>query len=174
MAAEVNIPRNRRGLTVVLKSGDGTPKTYTLNFSEGSYQVTYGGWTTVRMRDENGDFVGTPRKGEQAGPSMIAITARVRDAGINTADAVLMDLVRQTGDVGYVGSDWTSTDTNSDLQVSSVVETIPTVGSNMGATETFTSCVVEPGVQREVRADGIFLTFTISSANAEPAKARLT
>jgi hypothetical protein len=172
MAAEVNIPRNRRGLTVVFKDASGTPKDYTLNFSEGSYQVTHGGYTVVRMRDENGDMAGTPRKGEQAGPSMIAITARVRDAGAFSTDAVLMDLIRQTGDAGYIAS-WTKTDTNSDLMTITMTETIPTVGSNKGSTQVFTSCCVEPGVQREVRPDGIFCTFTISSANAEPTVTRL-
>lgn len=174
MAAETTAFRTRRGLTVKLKSGDGTPKLFTLNFAEGSYQVTHGGWTVVRGRDENGDLAGPPRKGEQAGPSMIAVTARVHDAGINTADAVLIDLIRQQGDTGYVGSDWASTDTLSDLQVYDVVETIPTIGTNMGATHTFSGCAIEAGVQREVRADGIFVTFTISSASAEPAMVRLT
>jgi len=174
MADETTLFRTRRGLTLKLKSGDGTPKLFTLNFSEGSYQCTNGGYTVVRGKDENGDYTGAPRKGEQAGTSMIAVTARVHDAGINTADAVLMDLLRQTGDTGYVGSDWASTNTDSDLQVYSVVETVPTIGSNFGATYTYTSCAVEPGVQREVRPDGIFVTFTISSANAEPAMARLT
>lgn len=171
--AETTIPRTRRGLTVVLKSGDGTPKTYTLNFAEGSYSVTHGGWTTVRARNADGDLAGPPRKGEQAGPSMIAITARLFDAGAYATEAVLADLIRQTGDEGYVASDWTSTDTDSDLQVYSVVETIPTVGTNKGATYTYTGCVIEPGMQREVRADGIFVTFTISSTNAEPDITRL-
>lgn len=164
--------RTRRGCTLVLKSGDGTPKTHTLNFGEGTFSYTNGGRTVVRAKDENGDYFGAPRLGEQAGTSNLSFNGRLYDAGANTTVSVLADLSRQTGDLGYVGSDWTSTNTDSDLQVYTAVLTMPTIGSNNGATYTWTSVVVEPGVSTEVKADGVFLTISFTSAVPEPTVAR--
>jgi len=162
--------RTRRGTTLVL--GDGT-RTHTLNFGEGSFTVTAGGWTVVRAKDENGDFAGAPRKGEQAGTSMLAFTGRVYDAGCNTAASTLADICRQTGDDGYIASTWVSTDTDSDLKVYNMTLTLPTIGSNNGATHAWSKVVVEPGCSWEVRPDGVFATLSFSSALAEAVTTRL-
>lgn len=158
----------RRGATFTLVSGDGTPKTYAINIGEGSCAVTNGGRTTVQPKDTNGDFTGTPRMGEQAGPSMIAIQARIFDAGAKTTEAVLADLIRQGGDLGYVASDWASTDTDSDLQVYSFKISLPNVGSTKGGVYTWTGCTIEPGVQIEHRPDGHFASFSLRSGLPEP------
>ena len=166
--------RTRRGCTLVLKSGDGTAKTHTLNLGEGDLNYVNGGWTVVRAKDSNGDFAATPRKGEQAGASTIAFSGRVYDAGANTAASVLADICRQDGDTGYVGSDWASTDTDSDLQVYTLEFTIPTVGSNLGAKYAWTGVVLEPGASFTVNGDGIMAALNFSSNLAQPTITRLT
>ena len=166
--------RTRRGTVIRLKSGDGTAKTHVLNPAEGSLTCTSGGYSVVRAKDENGNYTGAPRKGEQAGASMIAFSGRLFDAGDNSAQSVLADICRQTGDDGYIGSDWTSTDTDSDLQVYSLELELPTIGSNTGTKHLWTKVVVEPGCSWEVRPDGIFATLNFSSADAEAATTRLT
>lgn len=174
MATDPTQFRTRRGCTLELVDGTGTPKTYTLNFGEGTFSWTTAGWTVVRAKDENGDHAGAPRKGEQAGASQLSFSGRVFDAGANAAAAVLMDLTRQTGNLGYVDASWTSTNTDSDLQVYTAKLTIPTIGSNMGATYAWANVVVEAGGSFEVKADGIFATLTFSSSAAEPTVTRLT
>ncbi len=174
MATDPTQFRTRRGCTLELLDATATPKTYTLNFGEGTFSYTAAGFTVVRAKDENGDHAGAPRKGEQAGASQLSFSGRVYDAGGNTAAVVLSDLLRQTGDKGYVGSDWVSTNTDSDLQVYNAKLTIPTIGSNMGATYAWANVVVEPGGSWEVKADGIFVTVTFSSSSAEPTITRLT
>lgn len=174
MATDPTQFRTRRGTTLTLVDGAGSPKTYTLNFGEGTFSYTAAGYTVVRAKDENGDHVGAPRKGEQAGASQLSFSGRVYDAGGNAAAAVLADLLRQTGDTGYVNSAWTKTNTDSDLWVFNAKLTIPTIGSNFGATYAWSNVVVEPGASVEVKADGIFVTVTFSSSSAEPTITRLT
>ena len=166
--------RTRRGTTLKLKSGDSPAKEHLLNFGEGTFSYTAAGYTVVRAKDENGDHAGAPRKGEQAGASQLSFSGRVYDAGANTAASTLSDLLRQTGDNGYVGSAWASTNTDSDLRVYNAELVLPTIGANMGATYAWANVVVEPGGSGEIKADGVFVTVTFSSSSAEPTITRLT
>lgn len=174
MATDPTQFRMMRGTTFELVDASGTPKSHTLNFAEGTFSFSNGGWTVVRAKDENGDLVGAPRQGEQAGASQISFSGRIFDVGNDAAAAKTADLIRQKKDSGYIGASWVSTNTDSDLLVLTARLTFPNIGSNKGAVYTWDNVTLEPGSSEEVKSDGVFVTATFSSSSAQPTITRNT
>lgn len=167
--AEHDVPRLLRDATLTLESGDGTPKVLTIRLTEGQLDITHGQHTIVRAKDTAGDFVGPPRKGEQADVSVLTFTARAYDFGANTTEGTLRDLALNTG---YFASTWTDTDTDSDLPTFDAILTIAARGSAAGGTYTWSDCVVRPGTGESWTRETNTLTVALECAQAVPTIAR--
>jgi len=151
--------QNTRGTSYVL--ADGATGGLNLRVQPGGMAVTCGGYTTIQGVNESGDFIGVPRKGPQAGPTIVALSnVLINGAGGNLSTLSLMDFKTQSGTpFGAL----TSADTESEYTTFTYTWQTADAGSLKGATYTLTSCTLEPGNTMAMAEDGMRGTFSLRS-----------
>jgi len=161
-----------RDATITISDGDSPANTYTLRVTSGSMDITQGDHDIVRATDTAGDHIGPPRKGGQAGTSQVSIEAMLFDPGGNGSETVLADLANQSS--GYVGSaSWVSTQPDSEFKTFDFsIALADLAGGDKGAEYTLSDCMFSPGVSITFGRDGLMLSGTIESPDAQPTVTR--
>ena len=129
--------------------------------------INNGGYNHAWARDENGDFMETPQKTAQAGPSTITLS-NVIIYGFGGESAIALPDVFLGADVGTTYS-WTShqASSNADFVYNFYVQT-QDAGTNKGATLVYANCVPQPGSSMTFGGDHVVFTGTLESQSAVP------
>lgn len=144
--------------TVTIEDATGTPLTYSVKLTEGTITCMDGEWEHVMPTDADGSPLsgGIPRKGAPRSLCGLRFQIPVWDAGDNSTDATLADIVRWDG---VVGSTWVSTTSSPDSQIKTVNVRVVWAdrGSVKGATWLYPNCRITGGFEPVARRDGAML-----------------
>lgn len=157
-------------LTVTI--GDGT-RTYSFVVPQSGINWQMEQFEPVWAQGTNSSYLNTPRKGPKTAPATLTITGPMRlfDPGVNTTEAVAVDLLETQG---YVSSTWTTTDTDSSYRAYTVTVALAKIGTSPGATWTWTDAVIINQPTYTIDPQGFMASDVIFQAPANPTHARVT
>ncbi len=171
MAEVSGMVLNRDATITLTDATGGSPLTATVVATEGQMSMVNGGHSTVRQKDNAGNFTGVPRLGEQAGVSTFTIEAKVLLAGNHATAVAFIDFSKGAG-YGIVGSAWVSTSATVDAEYVTVDLEVATVDRTLtggdvvkGATYKLANCIVQPGASLTMTRDAWRLSVTFESAD---------
>lgn len=160
----------QRDLTVTI--GDGT-RSYVFKVPQSGIKWNGETFDPVWAQDTDSTYLNTPRKGPRSAPATLTITGPMRlfDPGVNTSEAVAIDLAEVQG---YVSSTWTTTDTDSSYRAYTVTVALAKIGTSPGATWTWTDAVLVNQPEYTIDPQGFFASELRFQAPANPTHARVT
>jgi hypothetical protein len=173
--AETTGHLNQRNLTVTVKDGTGTPKTYVVRVPSEGIALTPAQFEAVRARDTDSSYIGPPRKGPLTESAMLKLTnIRIHDLGDNTTEAVIADFVGQAGGPeGYVASTWTSTDTTGvDYRLYDIPVAMSDHGTTKGGTWLYEDAFIANQPTVTITPEGVFIDELIFKVNSGPTLTR--
>lgn len=165
----------QRNLTLTIKDGTGTPKTYAVRVPAEGISLTGPQFEAVRARDTDSSYIGPPRKGPLTESAMGKLSnIRIHDFGDNTAEAVVADFVALSGGPeGYVASTWTSVDTTGvDYKLYDIVVAMSDHGTTKGGTWTYEDAFFANQPTVTITPEGVFIDELVWKSNAAPTLVR--
>lgn len=153
--------------TITIQDASGTPKTYSVVVQNGGFSPIDGEYEHVFPVDAGGVPLsgGIPRQSGVRSLCGFKFSGTVWDAGDNSSDANLADIVRWDG---YVGASWTSTTSSPDSTIKTVDVKVVWAdrGAVKGATWLYPNCRIESAFEPTAGPDGLKVDITFRSLTA--------
>jgi hypothetical protein len=168
--AEREISPTQRQLSVTI--GDGT-HSYVFRVPQSGIRWAKEKFDPIWAQDSDGSYLNTPAAGPRTAPAELEITGpmRLQDPGVNTTEAVAIDLVEVAG---YVSSTWTTTDTDSEYRAFTVTVALAKIGTSPGASWAWTDAVIVNQPDYTITPEGFFLSAIMFQAPSNPTHTRVT